>query len=96
MVGEADRPFVSDPNDLREKCGVSGPLIDKGNFQRPPHLLDGQFPYVYRWNLQGRKGQRCAVTAWGAMNSCRVEFADGFRMITSRNAIAKVKTDDPV
>jgi hypothetical protein len=25
------------------------------------------------------------------MNSCRVEFADGFMMITSRNAIRKAK-----
>ena len=74
-----------------------GPFDRQREFSAPPpHLLDGQFPYVYRWNLQGRKGQRCAVTAWGAMNSCRVEFAYGFRMITSRNAIAKVKTDDPV
>lgn len=46
-------------------------------------------PYVYRWNRCGRKGQACKVTARGAMNSCRVEFADGFVMITSRNAIKK-------
>lgn len=52
------------------------------------------FPYVYRWNRQGRKGQRCAVTARGTMNSCRVEFPDGYRMITSRNALRKAKTDD--
>lgn len=51
-------------------------------------------PYVYRWDRQGRKGQRCAVIARGAMNSCRVEFADGYRMITSRNALRKAKDDD--
>lgn len=45
--------------------------------------------YVYRWNKQGRKGQRCAMTARGTMNSCRVEFEDGFTMITSRNALAR-------
>lgn len=45
--------------------------------------------YVYRWDRCGRKGQRCRVTARGKMNSCRVEFADGFVMITSRNALAK-------
>ncbi|KAF0137367.1 MAG: hypothetical protein FD152_542 [Xanthobacteraceae bacterium] len=50
-----------------------------------------EYPYVYRWNRQDRKGQRCAVTARGTMNSCRVEFPDGYRMITSRNAIAKAK-----
>jgi hypothetical protein len=51
-------------------------------------------PYIYRWDRQGRKGQRCNVTARGAMNSCRVEFDDGYRMITSRNAIRKAKDDD--
>jgi hypothetical protein len=48
-------------------------------------------PYLYRWDRQGRKGQPCKVTARGAMNSIRVEFADGYIMITSGNAIRKVK-----
>ena len=51
------------------------------------------FPYVYRWNRCGRKGQRCAVTARGKMNSARVEFPDGFVMITSRNALARALKD---
>jgi hypothetical protein len=46
-------------------------------------------PYIYRWNRMGRKGERCAVTVRGTMNSCLVVFADGFRMVTSRNAIRK-------
>lgn len=46
-------------------------------------------PYIFRWDRQGRKGQPCAVTARGKMNSCRVEFADGHVMITSRNAIRR-------
>lgn len=45
--------------------------------------------YIYRWDRCGRKGQPCKVTARGTMNSCRVEFEDGFMMITSRNAIRK-------
>ena len=49
------------------------------------------YPYVYRWNRQGRKGQCCRVTARGSLNSARVEFEDGYVMITSRNALAKVK-----
>lgn len=49
------------------------------------------FPYIYRWDRQGRKGQACAVTARGTMNSIRVEFADGYVMITSGNAIRKSK-----
>lgn len=47
--------------------------------------------YVYFWNRCGRKGQPCKVTARGKLNSCRVEFEDGFVMITSRNAIRKRK-----
>lgn len=49
------------------------------------------FPLIYRWNRQGRKGQRCRVTARGAMNSVRVEFPDGYVMITSGNALRRVK-----
>jgi hypothetical protein len=45
--------------------------------------------YVYRWDRQGRKGHACFVTARGKMNSCRVEFEDGFKMITSRNALRR-------
>lgn len=49
------------------------------------------FPYVYYWNRQDRKGQFCRVTARGKMNSCCAEFEDGYKMITSRNAIRKRK-----
>ncbi len=49
------------------------------------------FPYVYYWNRQDRKGQFCRVTARGKMNGCCVEFEDGYKMITSRNAIRKRK-----
>lgn len=45
--------------------------------------------YVYRWNRMGRKGQICRVLARGNMNSCLIEFADGFKAITSRNALRK-------
>lgn len=45
--------------------------------------------YIYRWDRQGRKGQRCAVLVRGTMNSCLVEFADGYRMVTNWNAIRK-------
>ena len=47
-------------------------------------------PYIYRWERQGRKGQQCKVTARAkVMNSICVEFADGFTMITSGNAIRR-------
>lgn len=51
--------------------------------------------YRFRWNRCSRKDHRCLVTARGAMNSCRLEFEDGFVMITSRNAIAKVREWPP-
>lgn len=47
--------------------------------------------YVYRWNRMDRKGQLCAVLVRGKRNSCLVEFADGFRAVTSRNALARRK-----
>lgn len=45
--------------------------------------------YVYAWNRCGRKGQTCKLLARGAMNSCLLEFDDGFRMVTSRNALRR-------
>lgn len=47
--------------------------------------------YIYRWNRQERKGQICTVEARGSMNSCMVVFEDGYRMVTSRNALMKEK-----
>jgi hypothetical protein len=54
------------------------------------------YPYVYVWRAIGwrildRKGQRCRVVARGTMNSCLLEFEDGFRVVTSRNAIRRRK-----
>ena len=39
----------------------------------------------------GRKGQACRVICRGKMNSALVEFEDGFKMVTSRNALRKRK-----
>lgn len=54
--------------------------------------VPGEFrpTHVYRWDRQGRKGQPCRLTARGKMNSIRVEFADGYAMITSGNAIRRL------
>jgi hypothetical protein len=49
--------------------------------------------YVYRWNRCGRKGQRCRVLARGSLNSCLLEFEDGWRMVTSRNALRRTDKD---
>jgi len=48
-----------------------------------------EYPYVFRWNRLDRKGQHCKVTARGKLNSCRIEFEDGFVVITNRNALRK-------
>lgn len=48
-------------------------------------------PYIYFWHRKGRKDQACEVLARGKMNSCLVRFADGYTMVTSRNAIRKAK-----
>ncbi len=47
--------------------------------------------FVYRWNRQGRKGQRCQILARGTMNSRLLRFEDGFTMVSSGNALAKEK-----
>lgn len=50
--------------------------------------------YRFRWNrpgLPGRKNQLCRVLARGKMNSCVIEFLDGHRAVTSRNALARDK-----
>ena len=59
---------------------------------RPEPVPAGQnpaYPYVWWWRtrLPERKGQRCRVTARAALNSIRVEFADGSWVITSRWAV---------
>lgn len=44
-----------------------------------------------RTRLPERFGERCRVLARGGMNSCLVEFADGYKVVTSRNYVRKVK-----
>jgi len=50
-------------------------------------------PYPLRWHwrarLPERKGQPCRVVARGVLNSVLVEFADGFRVVTSRYAVRR-------
>lgn len=56
-------------------------------------LWRGDSLYIYRWGNNpkraGLKGRRCRVLARGKMNSIMVEFEDGSREITSRNAVRK-------
>jgi hypothetical protein len=75
--------------DMFRQCSVSEVQRAKENFVANPQL------YTYRWDRQGRKGQTCRVTARGKFNSIRVEFEDGYAMITSGNAIRKFATPTP-
>jgi hypothetical protein len=55
----------------------------------------GNYPYVFNWHRLAwtgidRKGHRCRILCRGTMNSCLLEFLDGFRVVTSRNALRKV------
>lgn len=48
------------------------------------------WPYVYRWKRHGRKGQWCLVWARAdCLNSVGIEFPDGYRLVTSGNALMK-------
>ena len=49
----------------------------------------GTQTYIYRWNRMDRKGQLCKVLIRGKRNSCLVEFKDGHKAVTSRNALKK-------
>jgi len=53
-----------------------------------------EYPYYWRVNtrLPERKGQVCKVLARGKMNNCLVQFEDGYKVITSRNFVRKVKS----
>lgn len=49
--------------------------------------------HIWFWKkrLPERKGQLCKVLVRGAKNSILVEFEDGYKVVTSRFAVRKVK-----
>ena len=49
------------------------------------------YPFVFRWNRLGRKGQCCRVLCRGR-GSIAVEFTDGYVVITSWRAVGRAKT----
>lgn len=53
-------------------------------------LQPGQM-YLYGWDRMGRKDELCRLKIVArAMNSVEVEFEDGFRAITSANALKPI------
>jgi hypothetical protein len=59
----------------------------------PEPTTDQDFPYRWRvrTRLPDRYGQRCRVTARGSLNSIRVEFDDGFEVVTSRWYLRRIR-----
>ena len=51
-----------------------------------------QYIWRVRSRLPERYLSRCKVLARGRMNTCLVEFEDGYRVITSRNYLMKLET----
>jgi len=47
--------------------------------------------WFWRSRLPERKGQECRVLVRGRMNSILVEFADGYRVVTSRYAVRRIR-----
>jgi len=51
-------------------------------------------PYI--WRVKARLPERymtpCRILARGKMNTCLVEFEDGYRVTTSRNYLMKLET----
>jgi hypothetical protein len=47
----------------------------------------------WRWRkyLGERHGQLCRVLAVGKMNSALIEFEDGYKVLSSRYAVRKIK-----
>lgn len=53
-----------------------------------------EYAYVWAWGprfprVLDRKGQACRVIVRGGMNSCLVEFRDGYRAVVSRNGLRR-------
>lgn len=50
-----------------------------------------EFPYYWRVKTRfpERKGTSCNVLVRGKLNSCLVEFEDGFKTVTSRNYVRR-------
>lgn len=54
-------------------------------------LAEMKLPYYWRVRsrLPERFGQFCRILARGKKNNALVEFADGYRVVTSRNYVRK-------
>ncbi len=55
--------------------------------------VDEIYPYYWRvkTHLSERFGQSCRVLARGRLNTCLVEFEDGYKVTSSRNYLRRRK-----
>jgi hypothetical protein len=60
--------------------------------------VSNDFNHVWRVKtiLPGRKGERCRVLAYGAMNTILVEFEDGYKVTTSRFFVRQIKPGEVI
>jgi len=56
-------------------------------------MMAYDFYWRVRAKLPERFNQPCRVVSRGKMNSCLVEFADGFRVVSSRNFVRRLTTN---
>jgi len=47
--------------------------------------------WFWRSRLPERKGQLCRILVRGKMNSILVEFEDGYKVVTSRYAVRRIR-----
>lgn len=55
------------------------------------HRTDTIYYWRVRTRLPQRQGTTCRVVARGTLNIALVEFADGVRVVTSRNYLRKLR-----
>src|SRR5215471_14676373 len=81
-VKRSEYPEIRPLRATRRQCMEIGDLFDDS---KPRNVAD--FPYEYRLDLQGGKGQTCKVLVRGTKNSRLLEFEDDYWMVTSGNAL---------
>ncbi len=72
--------------------------VPKSRYGRVGVAPQEGYPYFWRVRtiLPERYGQRCRVTARGKLNSRRVEFEDGFWVITLGNYVRRIAVSGPL
>jgi hypothetical protein len=66
--------------------------MDKTSLQRAKmqQTDPNAFPYYLRWNVAGRKGQKCRILKAG-IRTAHIVFEDGFEQIVNRASIRQRK-----